>query len=305
MLYPDPTTGYPPKYARESIPRIASYPDGQLPPTPSGLDFAPGELVGCVSGELGLRAFLEREGHTLVVTADKDGEGCTFERELPDAAFVVSQPFYPAYMDRRRLQMAPNLKACITAGIGSDHVDLAAAMDLGVDVCEVTFSNSISVAEHVVMQILVLVRNFVPGHRLVTDHQGWNIADVAQRAYDLEGMRVGTVAAGRIGLAVLRRLKPFGVELHYTDKHRLPPAVEEELNLTFWLSWEEMVREMDVVTLNCPLHPETEHMVNDRTIHQFKRGAYLVNTARGARRSLPSRSTRVPAHGLLLRAPLV
>jgi len=70
-LYPDPETGYPPKYARDSIPKIEKYPDGQTAPTPAGIDFTPGELLGCVSGELGLREYLESNGHTLVVTSDK------------------------------------------------------------------------------------------------------------------------------------------------------------------------------------------------------------------------------------------
>ena len=93
---------------------------------------------------------------------------------------------------------------------------------------EVTYSNSISVSEHVVMMILGLVRNYLPSHDWVRKG-GWNIADCVERSYDLEGMAVGTVAAGRIGRAVLERLKPFDVQLHYTDRHRLDPAVEEEL----------------------------------------------------------------------------
>src|SRR5208282_4152158 len=105
---------------------------------------------------------------------------------------------------------APKLKLAITAGIGSDHVDLTAASRQGITVAEVTYCNSISVAEHAVMQILALVRNYLPSYGWVV-RGGWNIADCVERAYDLEGMEVGTVAAGRIGTAVLRRLKPFEV----------------------------------------------------------------------------------------------
>lgn len=280
VLYPDPVTGYPPVYARDSIPEITSYADGTTTPSPSGRDFTPGDLLGCVSGELGLRKFLEDRGHTLVVTSDKDGENCQLDQELKDAHYVISQPFYPAYITAERMANAPNLKGAITAGIGSDHVDLAAAQANNVDVSEVTFCNSISVSEHVVMMILGLVRNYMPSNQWIKDG-GWNIADCVQRAYDVEGMKVGTVASGRIGLAVLRRMHPFDCELHYCDRHRLPKEVEEELNLTHWDNWEDMVQEMDVVTLNCPLHPETEHMVNEDTIKLFKKGAYLVNTARG------------------------
>src|SRR5919109_2193969 len=225
VLYDDPVGGYPPSYARDGIPTIERYPDGQSTPTPERIDFRPGDLLGSVSGELGLRPFLEERGHRLVVTSDKDGPDSAFERELREAEIVISQPFWPAYLTAERIAKAPNLKLALTAGIGSDHVDLAAAMERGITVAEVTYCNSISVAEHVVMMILALVRNYLPSYQWVVKG-GWNIADCAARSYDLEGMHVGTVAAGRIGLAVLRRLKPFDTHLHYTDRHRLPPALE-------------------------------------------------------------------------------
>ncbi|WP_329088866.1 MULTISPECIES: NAD-dependent formate dehydrogenase [unclassified Streptosporangium] len=279
VLYDDPENGYPTSYARDDLPHIAHYPGGQSLPTPQGTDFTPGHLLGSVSGELGLRAFLESRGHTLVVTSDKDGENSAFDRELPDADVVISQPFWPAYLTPERLARAANLKLAITAGIGSDHVDLDSAIEHDVTVAEVTFCNSISVAEHVAMMILSLVRNYLPSNQRVLDG-GWNIADCVARSYDLEGMHVGTVAAGRIGLAVLRRLKPFDVHLHYTDRHRLPREVEEELGLVFHPTTADMVPACDVVTVNAPLHPETEGMFNDELIATMKRGAYLINTAR-------------------------
>jgi formate dehydrogenase len=193
---------------------------------------------------------------------------------------VISQPFWPAYLTAERFAKAPNLKLAVTAGIGSDHVDLQSAIDRGVTVAEVTYCNSISVAEHVVMLILVLVRDYLPAHRWAVEG-GWNVADAVSRSYDLEGMQVGTFGAGRIGSAVLRRLRPFDVGLHYTDRHRLPPEAEEELGVTFHESAESLVEVCDVVTINAPLHPETEHLFGDELIGRMKRGAYLVNTARG------------------------
>ena len=184
------------------------------------------------------------------------------------------------YLTAERIAKAPNLKLAITAGIGSDHVDLQAASENNVTVCEVTYSNSISVAEHVVMMILSLVRNYIPSHNWVLK-DGWNIADCVSRSYDLEGMKVGSVAAGRIGLAVLKRLKPFDVELHYTDRHRLPDSTEKEYGLTFHDDVGSLAATCDVVTINCPLHPETTHLFNDEMIGRMKRGAYLINTARG------------------------
>ena len=280
VLYDDPVDGFPPNYARNDIPNILNYPGGQSAPTPEKIDFSPGELLGCVSGELGLRKFLEERGHTFVVTSDKDGPNSVFEKEIVDSDIIISQPFWPAYLTAERIAKAPKLKLAITAGIGSDHVDLQAAIDKEITVAEVTYSNSISVSEHVVMMILGLVRNYIPSYNWVIKN-GWNIADCVSRSYDVEGMNVGTVAAGRIGLAVLRRMKPFDVNLHYYDKHRLPKETEEELGLTFHNSVEELVKVCDVVTINAPLHPETENLFDGEMIGKMKRGAYLVNTARG------------------------
>jgi formate dehydrogenase len=177
-----------------------------------------------VSGELGLRSYLEKAGHELLVTSDKDGPNSEFEKLLPDADVVISQPFWPAYLTKERIARAKRLKLALTAGIGSDHVDLEAAARAGVTVAEVTGSNSISVAEHVLMMVLSLVRNYLPSHRIATDGL-WNIADCVSRSYDVEGMHFGTIGAGRIGPAVLRRLKPFELHLHYTQRHRLDPAM--------------------------------------------------------------------------------
>lgn len=169
-----------------------------------------GQLLGSVSGALGLRKFLEAGGHELVVTSDKDGPNSELEKHLHDSEIIISQPFWPAYMTRERIAKAKKLKyySCVflyaflnpktkrmivTAGIGSDHTDLQAAMDRSLTVAEVTFCNSISVAEHVVMQILALVRNFIPSYQHAVGG-GWNIADCVSRSYDVEGMHIGTVA---------------------------------------------------------------------------------------------------------------
>ncbi|MDB9705843.1 NAD-dependent formate dehydrogenase [Pelagibacteraceae bacterium] len=280
ILYDDPKEGMPKSYPLPSLPKLDRYPDGMTLPTPKGIDFIPGELLGCVSGELGLRKFLESNGHTLVVTSDKDAKGCKADKELVDADIVISQPFWPYYLTREKIEYAKNLKMAITAGIGSDHVDLQAAMDNKIDVVEVTYCNSRSVAEHIVMMILSLVRDYHNQHAIVKAG-GWNIADAVQRSYDVEGMHVGTVAAGRIGLDALRKMKPFDVHLHYFDRHKLPDSVEKELNLTFHDSVESLVKVCDVVTINCPLHPETENLFDDELIGKMKKGAYIVNTARG------------------------
>jgi formate dehydrogenase len=282
VMYPDPVTGYPPAYARDDIPVIKGYANGQTVPNPHGeLGFKPGELIGCVSGELGLRKYLEANGHELIVTSDKEGADSVLDKHLPTADVVISQPFWPAYLTAERIAKAKKLKLAITAGIGSDHVDLKAASEHGLTVAEVTFSNSISVAEHVMMMALSLVRNYLPSHQ-IANNGGWNIADCVSRSYDIEGMHFGTIAAGRIGLAVLRRMKPFDVHLHYYDPHRLSQEIEKELNLTFHETPESLVKVCDIINLQTPLYPSTQGMFNDKMFKLMKRGAYLINTARGA-----------------------
>jgi len=280
ILYDDPKDGMPKSYPVKDLPKLEKYPDGMTLPSPKGRDFNAGELLGCVSGELGLRKFLEDAGHTLVVTSDKDADGCVADKELVDADVVISQPFWPYYLNRKRIESAPNLKMAITAGIGSDHVDLQAAMDHKVDVVEVTYCNSRSVAEHIVMMILALVRDYHNQYRIVNEG-GWHIADAVKRSYDVEGMHIGTIAAGRIGYDMLRKMAPFDVHLHYFDKHRLPEDKEKELNLIYHNSVEDLVAVCDVINISCPLHPETEHMFNDDLISKCKKGAYIINTARG------------------------
>src|ERR1700692_4142363 len=185
VLYPDPEMGYPPSYARDGIPIISGYANGQTAPAPKGLGFKPGELVGSVSGELGLRGYLEKLGHEFIVTSDKDGQNSEFEKHLPDAEVVISQPFWPAYLTAERIAKAKKLKLALTAGIGSDHIDLEAAARRQITVAEVTGSNSVSVAEHVVMMVLSLARNYLPSHEYVVKG-GWNIADCVARSYDIE-----------------------------------------------------------------------------------------------------------------------
>ena len=206
-------------------------------------------------------------------------------------------------MTAERLAKAKKLKLAVTAGIGSDHVDLNAANETngGITVAEVTGSNVVSVAEHVIMTILTLVRNFVPAHEQIQAGD-WNVAAAAKNEFDLEGKVVGTVAVGRIGERVLRRLKPFDCkELLYFDYQPLKPEIENEIGCRRVESLEEMLGQCDVVTINCPLHEKTRGMFNKELIskmkpgespcstrctnlktHNFCLGSWLVNTARGA-----------------------
>ena len=234
------------------------------------------DLLSCAENALGLREFLESLGHEYVVLADKEG---ALENELVTADVVITTPFWPAYITKERIAQAKNLKLILTAGVGSDHIDLKAAAERGITVAEITGSNVVSVAEHAVMQILVLARNFIPAYKNVLDG-GWDIAGIAAGAHDIEAKAVGIVGFGRIGQRVAMRLKPFDVKIAYYD-FRHATNVEETIFGARYLPLEELLRSSDIVSINCPLTPKTDRLFNKERLFSMKKGAYLVNTARG------------------------
>lgn len=148
------------------------------------------------------------------------------------------------------------MQLLLTAGIGSDHIDLNAAAEAGLTVAEVTGSNVVSVAEDELMRILILVRNFLPGYHQVINGD-WNVAAIAYRAYDLEGKTVGTVGAGRIGKLLLQRLKPFNCNLLYHDRLKMAPELEKEIGAKFEEDLDAMLAKCDVVVINTPLTDKT------------------------------------------------
>lgn len=254
------------------------------------------KLLGCLENELGIREYVESKGYELVTTSDKDPEPeSKVDRELADAEIVITTPFFPAYITRTRIAKAPNLKIAITAGIGSDHVDLNAANEKNITVAEVTGSNVVSVAEHVLMTILVLVRNFVPAHEQAISDK-WDIAEAAKLEYDLEDKVIATVGAGRIGFRVLERLVAFNPKkLYYYDYQDLPSDAVKKLNDVHKIlngrdddilerveDLGDMVSRADIVTINCPLHEKSLGLFNKELISKMKKNSYLVNTARGA-----------------------
>ncbi|KAL1669695.1 hypothetical protein GGF50DRAFT_123006 [Schizophyllum commune] len=239
-------------------------------------------LLGTVENQLGISSWLKSLGHEFIVTDDKEGPNSVFQKNLKDAEVVITTPFHPGYLTRDLIEQAKNLKLCVTAGVGSDHIDLDAAVDHKIQVLEVTGSNVTSVAEHAVMSILALVRNFVPAHEMI-ERGDWNVSEVARNAFDLENKVVGTLGAGRIGYRILQRLKPFGCkELLYYDYNPLPAEANKDLGARRVEDLKEFVSQLDVLTVNAPLHPGTKGLVNRDLLQHFKTGAWIVNTARGA-----------------------
>ncbi|CAH8361760.1 unnamed protein product [Eruca vesicaria subsp. sativa] len=238
-------------------------------------------FLGCVENSLGIREWLESQGHQYIVTDDKEGPNSELEKHIPDLHVLISTPFHPAYMTAERIKKAKNLKLLLTAGIGSDHIDLQAAAAAGLTVAEVTGSNVVSVAEDELMRILILMRNFVPGHQQVINGE-WNVAGIAYRAYDLEGKTIGTMGAGRIGRLLLQRLKPFGCNLLYHDRLQMEPELEKEIGAKHMENLNEMLTKCDVVVINTPLTEKTRGMFNKEMIAKMKRGVLIVNNARAA-----------------------
>lgn len=242
---------------------------------PGGPSASNPELLGCAENVLGLRPFLEKNGHELVSLTNKEEQ---LDAHLPTTEVLLTTPFWPAYVTRERIERSPKLRLIITAGVGSDHVDLAAAAAHNITVAEITGSNVVSVAEHAIMEILVLVRNYLPAYKQVVEGR-WDIAEAASRSHDLEGKVVGIVGAGRIGQRVATRLRPFDVEALYYDFRRLTTVEEEVLGIRYALL-DQLVARCDIITIHCPLTPDTDNLFNRDRLFAMKPGAYLVNTAR-------------------------
>ncbi|KAH7532527.1 formate dehydrogenase, mitochondrial isoform X1 [Ziziphus jujuba] len=238
-------------------------------------------FVGCVEGALGIREWLESQGHQYIVTDDKEGPNSELEKHIEDLHVLITTPFHPAYVTAERIKKAKNLQLLLTAGIGSDHIDLNAAAAAKLTVAEVTGSNVVSVAEDELMRILILVRNFLPGHHQVISGE-WNVAGIAYRAYDLEGKTVGTVGCGRIGRLLLQRLKPFNCNLLYHDRIKMDPELENQIGAKFEEDLDAMLPKCDVIVINTPLTDKTRGLFDKDRIAKCKKGVLIVNNARGA-----------------------
>ena len=186
-------------------------------------------LLGCSENALGIRDMVEARGHELVALTDPESG---LDEHLPTTEVIIATPFWPAYITKERIDQAPNLRLLLTAGVGSDHFDLAAAAQRNITVAEITGSNVVSVAEHVVMQMLTLVRNYIPAYQEVING-GWDIGKIAAKSHDIEGMTIGIIGMGRIGQRVAARIKPFDVNTFYFDYSRLTTAEVQVLGARY------------------------------------------------------------------------
>ncbi|KAH7847829.1 hypothetical protein Vadar_030653 [Vaccinium darrowii] len=226
-------------------------------------------FVGCAEGALGIRDWLESKGHQYIVTDDKDGPNCELEKHIPDMHVLIPTPFHPAYLTADRIKRAKNLQLVVTAGIGSDHVDLKAAAAAGLTVAEVTGSNTQSVAEDQLMRILILVRNFLPGYHQVVNGE-WNVAAIAHRLLTGNGM------------LLLLLIEPMILKGRLLGPIKMDSGLESETGAKFEEDLDAMLPKCDIVVTNLPLTEKTKGMFDKERIAKLKKGVLIVNNSRGA-----------------------
>lgn len=245
-----------------------------LPPVVELPEPSPGYLFN-VEKAYNLHEYFASKGHEFVTISDANE---SLEPHLADMSIFICSPFYPAYLTKEKINRSPKLKLALTAGVGSDHFDLEACAARNITVAEVTGSNVVSVAEHAVMQILILLRNFVGGHEQAVNGE-WNLPKVGAYAHDLEGKTVGIFGFGRIGQRVAARLRAFDVKLVYNDPYRRED-LEDELGVDY-VPFDQLVEMSDVITIHAPLTEQTDTLFSRDVLSRTKKGAYIVNTARG------------------------
>ena len=200
--------------------------------------------------------------------------------ENPDAEVVFADAITP--VSREVMDRLPRLKLIHSEGVAFNAIDIAAAREKGVFVCNNKGCNAVSVAEHTVMLMLMALRHGVTGHRAVLDGQQIQMKErvMVSNSPELGERTVGLIGLGDIGQATARLLRPFGCELYYYTAHRRPPEVEAELGVTY-LPLAELAGRCEILSLHCAVNEQTTHMVNEAFLAQVKPGAILVNTARG------------------------
>ncbi len=198
----------------------------------------------------------------------------------PDAEVIFADAITP--VSREMMDLLPNLKMIHSEGVAFNAIDIEAAREKGVFVCNNKGCNAASVAEHAVMLMLMALRCGVTGHRAVLAGEQIRFKErfMVSSAPELGEQTVGIIGLGDIGTAVAKLLRPFGCKLYYYTAHRRPPEAEAELGVEY-LPLEELAGRCDILSLHCAVNEQTTHMVNEAFLSHVKPGAVLVNTARG------------------------
>jgi glyoxylate reductase len=178
-------------------------------------------------------------------------------------------------------QAGPDLKLIANFGNGVDNIDVQAALARGITVTNTPGVLTEDTADMTVALILAVGRRIAEGARVIPDDEWGGWSPTWMLGHRITGKRLGIVGMGRIGQALARRAKAFGLSIHYHNRRRVPAAVEEELEATWWESLDQMLARMDIVSVNCPHTPATYHLLSARRLKLLKPEAIVVNTARG------------------------
>ncbi|MEM7669000.1 MAG: D-glycerate dehydrogenase [Pseudomonadota bacterium] len=178
-------------------------------------------------------------------------------------------------------QAGERLKLIANYGAGFDHIDVATARSRGILVSNTPGVLTEDTADMTMALILAIPRRLGEGMALMQsgDWGGWS--PTAIMGHRIWGKRLGILGMGRIGQAVARRARAFGLQIHYHNRKRLHPDVEAELDATYWESLDQMLARMDIISVNCPHTPATFHLLSSRRLDLMKPTAFIVNTARG------------------------
>ena len=208
-----------------------------------------------------------------------------FSREQMIAALREASVLVPTVTDRIDKgvldEAGPQLRLIASFGTGTDHIDLAAAHARGITVTNTPDVLTEDTADITMALILSVPRRVAEGERMIRSGQWHGWSPTHMLGHRIWGKRLGIVGMGRIGQAVARRAKGFGMAVHYHNRNPVHPDIEQELEATYWESLDQMLARMDVITVHCPHTPATYHLLSARRLNLMRPNAYLVNTARG------------------------
>src|SRR6202795_1188759 len=202
------------------------------------------------------------------------------------AAAKIADVLVPTVTDRIDAsvlsQSGDKLKLIANFGNGVDNIDVATAVQRGITVTNTPGVLTEDTADMTMALILAVPRRLTEGAQVLTGDREWGgWSPTWMLGHRIWGKRLGIVGMGRIGQAVARRAQAFGLKIHYHDRRRVTPEIEEELQATFWESLDQMLVRMDIISINCPHTPATYHLLSARRLKLVRPDAYIVNTARG------------------------
>jgi phosphoglycerate dehydrogenase-like enzyme len=196
---------------------------------------------------------------------------------MKDADIIFGDYTFIRYFTADMARAAKNAKLFQQPSVGYQNIDVAACTAAGIPVANTAGANTVSVAEHVVLAALCLMKNLIMAHR-TTSAGEWRQMDIG--AFDLQGKSWGLVGMGRIGRAIAERLAPFGVRMTYFDPVRMDRADEDKYRAPF-SGLEDLLKTSDIVSIHCPLVDGTRGMIDGEKLAMMKPSAFIINVARG------------------------